>query len=169
MCSLCGKSFTRLDHLKLHWKRHNGVKDHVCFDCGKTFTRSDAMKGHQRICTGGKPYKCSHCNMRFSQSGTLKIHERTHTGEKSYKCDQCGKCFTQKGIFNDHLKIHTERSHTHVIKSFAHIKTLKLHQRSHSGERLFNCEQCRKTFHRAQNLKRHLNVHTKQKPYIYFL
>ncbi len=37
VCYLCGRSFGRMDALKVHQKRHNGVKDHACSECGKTF------------------------------------------------------------------------------------------------------------------------------------
>ncbi len=35
MCSLCGKSFSRLGDLKLYKKRHSGVKNRFAFSVGR--------------------------------------------------------------------------------------------------------------------------------------
>jgi len=40
VCSLCGKSFSRLKSFKLHQKTHSQVRDHLCCDCGKSFSTS---------------------------------------------------------------------------------------------------------------------------------
>lgn len=37
-CLDCGKSFTRVYHLKRHKQTHNKEKCHHCSDCGKSFT-----------------------------------------------------------------------------------------------------------------------------------
>ncbi len=44
LCTLCGKSFSQLNVLKLHQKRHIDVKNHVCFKCEMTFITDAEMK-----------------------------------------------------------------------------------------------------------------------------
>ncbi len=55
MCSLCGKSFSQMGSLKLHQKRHSGVKDHVCSECGKAFFTDGALKVHRTVHTRETP------------------------------------------------------------------------------------------------------------------
>jgi len=56
---------------------HSSEKSYHCHLCGKPFSRSDHLKVHMRIHTGEKPYKCSQCNKRCTTSSNLRKHERT--------------------------------------------------------------------------------------------
>ncbi len=91
VCYLCGKSFSQMGSLKLHQKRHSGVKD-------------GARKVHRTVHTRETPYKCSHCDKSFKRSEYLRIHERIHTGEKPYHCHSCGKSFTHFSALTSHKK-----------------------------------------------------------------
>ncbi len=100
-CSVRGKSRSLMENSK---ERHNDVKDHVCRECGKSFTKVNRLKMHKMIHTGEKPHKCSYCDKSFNQSGHLKSHEQVHTGEKPYYCPPCEKSFRFLKGLERHIK-----------------------------------------------------------------
>ena len=84
-CEICGKSFSRTEHLKKHIHAvHEGHKDYKCESCGKSFSDAQYLKKHMHtIHEGHKNYKCESCGKSFSEEGTLKRHIRTiHEGHR---------------------------------------------------------------------------------------
>ncbi|KAM5127079.1 uncharacterized protein ACMZJ9_020715 [Mantella aurantiaca] len=167
LCSECGQSFTRRDHLERHARSHTGQR-FPCVECGKCFTHKEKLNLHLQIHTGEKPYSCPECGRGFTRRERLLTHLRTHTGEKPYSCPECCKRFTQR----DHLKRH-EKSHAHqgsllcpeCGKCFERTSDLIVHQRVHAGKEVFPCAECRRLFVNIGQLTVHLRSHTGEKPF----
>jgi len=51
-CDICGKKFTRPQHMKRHRLLHTGERPHPCPTCHKSFAREDKLKIHMRACSG---------------------------------------------------------------------------------------------------------------------
>lgn len=86
-------------------------------------------------------YHCEYCGKSFSLQYNLKKHLRSHTGERPYACNECGAKFSQSGGLRNHI--------------------LSLHQ----PEQTFVCHYCEKGFPIKDRLKLHLRTHTGEKPY----
>ncbi|XP_062843219.1 zinc finger protein 665-like [Trichomycterus rosablanca] len=168
LCSLCGKSFTRDDHLRRHKRIHALEKPHRCSDCEKSFTDRGALHRHQRIHTGERPYQCPQCGKSFNRESHLKTHRRVHTGEKPYPCSQCGKSFNNQSNLKLHQRVHTGERPYHCSlcgKSFTQLDHLKVHQRTHTGEKPYRCSQCGRGFAQLGHLQTHQRIHPDENLY----
>ena len=100
MCAICGKRFSRPNHLKAHEKIHiDGEQvDSVVLNINN---ESDVVAPPRKLFT------CKLCGQQFESGSGLKLHLKKNHPNASTKCDYCTKTFSTRGQ-RDHVKIHQQ-------------------------------------------------------------
>ena len=193
-CTICEKVFATDSYLQKHVKMHNNEFDCVCHVCGKGFSQKINLKIHMRMHSQERPYSCDLCDRTFKYHANWTIHMRNHRGEKPYGCDLCDASFASMNRLNRHRRTHgTDKNilcqfckkgysdkgglRQHVLAS--HPECLSLLEESdlkiqeqkvqksdeQDGPVKVNCDQCDKTFKCPSGLRRHMTVHSSERPF----
>ena len=112
-CDLCGKSFTRIAHLKVHLKKHLkvqkiGGEKLKCDTCKRSFFDKKEMGAH--VC---KHHSCDICDMKYLRARNLRLHKRMHLGEVLYPCDLCESLFLNKKRRREHFRDYHKNERKH--------------------------------------------------------
>lgn len=136
-CQFCIDTFSSVQDLAKHVKKHKKNKSYQCQVCYKLFTQKSHLQRHLLIHTNVKPFSCDICKKSFKQKPHLVRHISLHTGFKPFQCEVCGKKFVTPSDLNKHLVIHL-------------------------GTRPFQCEICGKSYNNTSDLnKHHAKIHNK--------
>lgn len=149
-CDQCGSVFTDNNSFKQHYRHHfmenSNLPKMYCHLCMQKTNQKIGFISKERLTIHmekhhlrDKPKRpCPHCGKLFNNPNTMRSHVfRQHIDPKDYKFE-CLVC--HKRFFKQHL--------------------LKVHQRGHTGEKLYSCHICGAKFSMPQHMRIHIaNIH----------
>ncbi|XP_055626281.1 gastrula zinc finger protein XlCGF26.1-like [Toxorhynchites rutilus septentrionalis] len=170
-CATCDRYFAYESFLRQHNRTaHPNEYKFVCHVCARGFyVRSSYvahMELHDENLKRNKPpderVQCSECGSWVYKKG-LRKHMLCHTGTQT--CDHCGKECKSVMALRYHKAQHRMGDFNCSLcgKAFKRQRTLKEHMASHTGEVLYQCDFCEKTFNSHANHASHRKkVHPKE-------
>lgn len=95
-CNVCGRNYSRVDHLARHYRSHTREKPFCCSTCNKTFGRADLLKRHSISHNAGQRDKRQHSSPQVTRVAQACVACAT----AKLKCGHekpCQRC-EQRGI-----------------------------------------------------------------------
>lgn len=137
-CNFCGKIFFGRGPLTLHQThmhkdviREPAQHTHICEVCGKGFSCKSNLALHSKLHVERKRQQCPGCNKYCLR---LSDHRRKCPATVQVDKKPCPVCGKEVKCLRSHMVMHRERQ--------------------------FSCDVCEKTFVSANDVQRHMHVHT---------
>ncbi|XP_064542618.1 transcription factor grauzone [Drosophila montana] len=161
-CDICERRFPNVSMLCTHVKMVHGNYGTMCDICAQVIRGRAAFQRHQLEHAGITEPKvqCDICGSWHKNKYSLKKHVRRHNGSsEECTCTICGKVSPNRSAMLSHQRyVHNaDRVHGCSVcnKKFKKAINLKEHMATHTGEVLYKCPHCPKTFNSNANKHSH--------------
>lgn len=168
VCNICSLTFPKECYLVLHMKVHR----FMCLYCSKWYMKKKRLRQHivekhclplekkENICTQ-EDFYCRDCDLKFESKYSYKIHFRMYH-RSVYVCQKpfCGKTCIGREMYDIHRKAHQFSACIHCGKV---VKDIYSHMLTHF--KMYRCDLCTKDFSYPKDLRRHMLIHLKIKPF----
>ncbi|XP_076074095.1 uncharacterized protein LOC143045462 [Mytilus galloprovincialis] len=173
-CQVCEEQLPTIYQLKEHLRKH--ITDHAnrCKICHFISEDQEQLIKHY---TAHHPEESDDIlAVPFKEEGAkdalkqlLELPDDDEENDKlTQKCPVCLKPFRGTSYLKLHMKSHIgEKAHKCTVceKSFITKDTLNKHMSVHNTERQYKCGECGKLFKRISHVREHLKIHSVDRPF----
>nr|XP_040056177.1 zinc finger and BTB domain-containing protein 24 [Gasterosteus aculeatus aculeatus]XP_040056178.1 zinc finger and BTB domain-containing protein 24 [Gasterosteus aculeatus aculeatus] len=159
-----GSEETMVANVDLDVVKESNTKNEA--DCSSGANQSRKSKRKIRPPVKYKSYKVGGDTARVEDPGKRGRKRKYPNTEP--RCHDCGKVFKNHLFLKIHQRTHTGEKPFRCLvcgKSFTQKHTLLVHQRMHTGEKPFVCSVCSKALSTKHALQEHMNLHQGGKPF----
>jgi KRAB domain-containing zinc finger protein len=177
LCNICGHTFVNANLLKIHLRRHAGIKPYQCTSCSKAFITVTERNKHiaykhssDHLSNQTQQYSCRHCGKPLRSRQALNTHTRIQHSQPGvnypFVCSICSRGFLAASTLNKHMPAHSAGGNSKrkamcaICKMlFRHVTVLGRHiSIVHSDAEVatpFACAVCSEEFENAIGFKKH--------------
>ncbi|TMW52297.1 hypothetical protein DOY81_002630 [Sarcophaga bullata] len=166
-CDVCGAIFKQALNLQKHLQKTHGLSH--CFSCNKCehwFSLETVYFNHMQNCNYIPKDKDNSEDAKKTK--VEKIFHLNLDQSANRKCACCEKEFPTPFALRMHMRTHTgERPFQckYCTKAFKTQSQLNVHHKRHTGQADFTCTVCQKSFYEQSNLTSHMRTHTRERPH----
>lgn len=170
-CQACGFVCRSKHSLQSHFTRkHTDSYEYPCKFCSKKFKVKGDLTTHVRFHHKEKPTMCDLCGKTCRNSGSLYVHQKWAHYKPKYECHICKRRMVTQENLDQHLLLQHEKKERIMCaecgKTFNKKDSFKRHMSIHTGNKPHLCPICSKPFARRSQLRQHLLIHTGKRPFV---